>query len=381
MTLPRLYGHQEPFRAVSRSALAGSLPQSLLVHGPAGIGKERFSLRLGQLLLCDAPTPGGPCEECRACRLAIRLEHPDLHWFFPLPRPTGTTTPDKLREKLAELRAEELAARRADPLHQPAFDKPPGYFVATVHGILEQAALRPAWGRRKLFVLGDADLTVPQESSPEAANALLKLLEEPPPDTVLILTSHRPGALLPTILSRVLPVRLRPLADAEVESFLREVGGADPTRAARVARLALGSVARAISLLAGEGCEEGVEQGRALLAAALSERPLDRLAAAHQQSPFGGRSEELAVQLDGLELWLRDLLAVRAGHPEGVHNRAGTRFLERVARDPQLNPEGVATAARRVERARELCFGNVNPQLVIANLLTEVAADLKAIRR
>ena len=68
--------------------------------------------------------------------------------------------------------------------------------------------MRPSVGSRKVFVVGDAEAMVPQESSPEAANAFLKLLEEPPADTTLILTSSNPGALLPTIKSRVLPIRL-----------------------------------------------------------------------------------------------------------------------------------------------------------------------------
>ena len=76
--------------------------------------------------------------------------------------------------------------------------------------------------RRKVFVIGDAERMVAQEGSDQAANAFLKLLEEPPEDTTIILTSSEPGALLPTIRSRVVAVRVPPLSGAEVSAFLAD---------------------------------------------------------------------------------------------------------------------------------------------------------------
>jgi DNA polymerase-3 subunit delta' len=226
VSLAPLHGHERVRRALASALKRGRLAQSLLIHGQAGIGKERLGLWLGQLLLCDAPGDE-PCGQCSSCRTAARLEHPDLHWFFPLPRPDATS-PERLREKLEEARAEELQARRANPAHVPSFEKPPAYYVAAMQTVQEAAVRRPAAGHRKVFVFGDAERMVPQESSPEAANALLKLLEEPPADTTLILTSSVPDELLPTIRSRVLPVRLLPLAREEVAAYLTAYADAPP---------------------------------------------------------------------------------------------------------------------------------------------------------
>src|SRR6185312_8445305 len=76
--------------------------------------------------------------------------------------------------------------------------------------------------KRKVFVIGDAERMVPQEGSDAAANAFLKLLEEPPANTTLVLTSSEPGALLPTIRSRVVAVRVPPISDSAVEEFLAD---------------------------------------------------------------------------------------------------------------------------------------------------------------
>src|SRR5690606_22025395 len=109
--------------------------------------------------------------------------------------------------------------------------------------------VRPAMGRRKVFVVGDAELMVPQESSPEAANAFLKLLEEPPDDTTVVVTSAHPGGLLPTILSRVLAIRAAPIAPEEVQAYLIEELGTAADEAERVAGMARGAIGRALRLL------------------------------------------------------------------------------------------------------------------------------------
>src|SRR6185503_7927917 len=97
-------------------------------------------------------------------------------------------------------------------------------FITTTQALVQTATMAPAMGRRKVLVVGDAERMVAQEGSDQAANAFLKLLEEPPADTTVILTSSEPGALLPTIRSRVVAVRVGPLGDEEVLAFL-----ADPT--------------------------------------------------------------------------------------------------------------------------------------------------------
>lgn len=379
MPLIPLQGHQQMRAALATAVRDGDLPHSLLVHGPEGIGKERFGLWLAQRIVCDAPdAETEPCGLCLPCRFVERLEHPDVHWFFPLPRPDASG-PDRLREKLEESRATELQARRKDPFHLPAYERAPAYFLAAVRTLQELAGNRPAMGSRKVFVVGDAEAMVPQESSQEAANAFLKLLEEPPADTTLILTSSTPGALLPTIRSRVLPVRLLPLAAEEVADFLARRKGMDEAEAADVAALSGGAIGRALRLLpAGGGpgpLERRRQAGRALLMAAVADASAARLAAALAEAPTGGRGEFTAT-LESLSAWLRDLMAAATGAPEHVVNAADVAMLSQVVRRRDIHPLGVGRAVDRVHRAVELASGNVNPQLILADLLRGVRADL-----
>jgi DNA polymerase III subunit delta' len=376
--LPPLYGHEPQRTALLRAHRAGALAQSLLLHGPAGIGKERFAHWIAALILCPTPTDVGPCGRCRSCRSVDRLEHPDVHWFFPVSRPEGAT-PEKLREKLEEARGTELAARRADPVRVPTFERPPAHYLQSILTLQRLASLRPSVGDRKVFVVGDADAMVPQESSQEAANAFLKLLEEPPADTTLILTSSIPGALLPTIVSRVLPVRLLPLGPDTVAAFLeRECGIAAPVASALAAG-SEGSVGRALRLR--DGGPEGALRaeraaGRALLEAALSDDGAARFAAANGTAPAGARGD-FTGKLAALALALRDLMAISAGSEDTLRcdgkELAGMR---RMATSSDATPEGAARAILHVQEAQRLAGGNVNPQLILVVLLRRIRGEL-----
>jgi DNA polymerase-3 subunit delta' len=374
MPLPPVYGHADALAMLAAASREGNLSQSLLVHGPAGIGKERVALWLAQLVMCEQPQPDGrPCGTCRSCRDIDRLEHPDVHWFFPLPRPDAAT-PEKLRDKLEEARGVELVARRANPQHVPSYEKAPAYFMGTIQNLQRLAGMKPSVGSRKVFVVGDAEAMVPQESSPEAANAFLKLLEEPPADTTLILTSSNPGALLPTIKSRVLPIRLLRLSLDEVRDFLVRETKMPEAEAASLASISEGAIGRALRLMPGAGGAGTLQRlrdtGRDLLTAALAESEAARFAAANAVAPAGARGE-FSGTLEALALWLRDLMAVAAGAPDSVAYAAGgdEALLRKLASRPGVRPEGVARAILHVQEAQEMAGGNVNPQLILADLL------------
>src|SRR2546426_12820085 len=124
---------------------------------------------------------------------------------------TGVGDADKQVDLVADALAEEMAARREQPLYGP----PAGlasHPVASVRLLLRRLALTPAMGKRKVFIVGDAERLIPQLGTEVAANALLKALEEPPADSVIIITAADPNALLPTIVSRVVLVRMARIA-------------------------------------------------------------------------------------------------------------------------------------------------------------------------
>lgn len=218
---PAFRGHEGLRDALRRAMERDALPATLLVHGAPGCGKQSLALWIARTALCAGDAR--PCDACKSCRAALRLEHADVHWYFPLPRPKGASNPARLADALEEARHARLAELREQPLRRGGGAEVVGIYLAAVRSIRGKAHKRPATGDQQYFVVGDAEHLVPQEASPEAANALLKLLEEPPDGSRFILTSSRPGALLDTIRSRALPVHLPRLPQAEVAADRKSV--------------------------------------------------------------------------------------------------------------------------------------------------------------
>lgn len=333
------------------------LPQMILITGPRGVGKQRFALWLAQAILCESGD-SRPCGRCRPCLQVLGLGHPDLHWVMPVLRPKASE-PDKQVEELAELVGEVVAERRQNPLYQPS-EGLAGHFVATARLLQRRAALTPAAGKKKVFLVAEAERLVPQESSPEAANALLKLLEEPSADTQFLLTTVDANRLLPTIRSRLVPLRLGRLTDAEVAKFLADKAGlAGNDLQSRVA-LAGGSIGRALAL--------GDDQAKANRAAeellkAITGSVEGRAERALKQGPWAARGDFTAM-LDALAESIGEATRAASGLPP---RRA---LPEPLARGRAV--EALVLAQRRVATAREAAQGNVNPQLLLATLADDL---------
>jgi DNA polymerase III subunit delta' len=326
-----LIGHERLKARLAALAQAGRLPSALLFVGRAGIGKQRLALWLGQRLLGTAAP----------ATWAESLMHPDLTWVFPRPRLKDSDAQaddvwDDVNGAIAERR--EAGWLYAPPSGSDAI------YVATVRALLGRMAMTPALGPRKVFVIGDAERMVPQEGAEAAANAFLKALEEPPADTTIILTSSAPDALLPTIRSRVVTVRVSPLTDAEMQEFLSHPSVRERIHAdARIADGAPGALLAAHDANASAGAASAMLDAAARGGAALYRVAL-RQGAAGARGAFAERLDALTTEL---------------------HSRARAAVANNKIDDARWAIDGV----RSVAQAKELIETNVNPQLITAVLL------------
>ena len=357
MPIVDLYGHEELRARLTHGVATNSLPASLLFHGPRGVGKQRLALWLAQLLLCE--NDPAPCGECRNCQYSRNLTHPDLHWYFPQPRPKDSDP--SLADVRDDYRDAILERANAHGLYAPPSGSE-GIYVATVRAIVQEASLSPAMARRKVFIIGDAERMVSQEGADQAANAFLKLLEEPSANTTIILTSSEPGALLPTIKSRTVGVRVTPLPEVHVRSFLADPqvsaaldrAGA-PKSANDRAQLAAGAPG---TLFGDDTRGRAMAAARKLLDAATAPHVSARHAAAMTVGGFGARGSFTDI-LDSITIILSERM--RAALHDGNEHRA----------------LAVSRAADLVGNARLRAGGNVNPQLLVAGLLRDLSVALR----
>lgn len=355
-TVP-LHGHEELRRVIRGAVARGSLPSSLLLHGPAGIGKQRLALWIAQLLLCERDA--GPCDQCKACKYVRDVTHPDLHWFFPRPRlKDSNASPSEIREDLRDAIAERM---EKSGLYAPP-EGTEGIFIASIRAIVQSASMAPAMGKRKIFIVGDAERMVAREGAEDAAGAFLKILEEPPADTTIILTSSEVGGLIPTIRSRVSGIRVAPLPESEMREFLaapqvRKALADEDLPASEEARVALANGAPG-RLFGGSAQADALEQAKKLLAAASGPRRAERIRVAMAQGASKARGS-YADSLGALSLLLHERLRV------AVKDADDGRALR------------LSRAITEVEKTRERTTGNANPQLLTAVLLKTIAPDLQ----
>jgi DNA polymerase III subunit delta' len=284
-------GHRNLLDLLARAAGRGSLPPSLILAGPEGVGKRMAALALAQLLNCQAPSatadPPDACGECASCRRIARGVHADV--LVLEPGDTGTIKIDQIREAV------------------------------------ERSAYRPFEGRRRVVIVDDADAMVP-----DAQNALLKTLEEPPPSSVFVLVTARPDMLLITVRSRCQRLRFGRLSPADVAGVLvREHDFAEgDARAAAAA--ADGSVGLAL-----EGGTEDVVAAREAAVGLLehvagTRDPRRRLAGAQALLGTGKRAadrQELTRRLQAVSSILRDVGVLVSGADDQALANADLRPL------------------------------------------------------
>jgi DNA polymerase-3 subunit delta' len=351
-----LYGHERLRERLAESGAAGTLPASLLFQGQRGVGKQRLALWLAELLLCTDQNP--PCGTCQACRYVRELTHPDLLWVFPRPR---LKEADADLAQVREDYAEAIAERAAEHGLYPAPSGSEGIFVTTVRALIQTAVMSPAIGTRKVLIVGDAERMVPQEGADMAANAFLKLLEEPPVNTTIILTTSEPGALLPTIRSRVISVRVPLVSDSAVRAFVenpivkKRLDTETRANTNERVRAAAGAPGR---LLNRRDVAKATVAARKIIDAATSSRRALLYSTALSQGSAGARGA-FTDTLDALV----DLL--------------GERVRDALHRDDKIAAASSSRAVDAVLRAQTQAGGNVNPQAITARLIRDLSATLK----
>lgn len=218
-------GHAAAIELLRRAVAADRVASVYLFAGPQGVGKDRVALALTQVLNCGARLPDGDaCGECAPCRKIASGAHPDL---LVLQR-------DR-REPLKEAEAERDRHKRREDI--PESELRQNLTVEQVEEVLARMPFRPHEGGSRVVVVREAERLLPQ-----AANKLLKTLEEPPRDTHFVLVTHRPSALLTTIRSRCQTVRFGLLDPSDVTSVLASL-----EVDASIAPLGDGSVGRALA--------------------------------------------------------------------------------------------------------------------------------------
>jgi DNA polymerase-3 subunit delta' len=318
----QIIGHDWAVALLRRAVATGRVAHAYLICGPPQIGKTRLALALAQALQCDQPDP--PCGGCASCLKIERSAHPDVRVVV------GEGVGGSL--KIDQIRA-----------------------------LQREAVLAPYEGRHRVYILRRMDL-----ATLEAANSLLKTLEEPPAHVVLVLTAVHAEMLPPTVVSRCQRLDLRPVPLPAVEAALHDRGVPAP-QAGLLARLSGGRVGWAFQAVQDPKLLQQRGQDLDQLVRLLSADRVERLDFAWKASrdPVWGQ--------DLIELWTtwwRDLLLLSGQSEDHVVNVDRGNELRRLARQsPWQNAWAVIRALQAASAQLE---ANVNARLAWEGLVLQL---------
>lgn len=342
-------GQEKAVELLRRSLRQGRLSHAYLLVGPEHVGKMTLALDLARAVNCDSAAP--PCGQCRSCQRIASGMHADVQ----------ALSVASVASVASGASGEQSARRRRTEIGRDS-----------IKDVIEMASLPPFEGKKKVFIIDGAE-----RMSAEAANTLLKTLEEPAATVLFVLLCSREQALLPTVASRCQRLELRPMAPEAVERLLAAGGTAAP-QATLLARLSAGCPGWALAAAGDEGVLAQRSQELSSLMGIPALSFAERLDLVAEWTRRFESREDLEAQLRLWLGWWRDLVLVKAGCPSAVTNvdceedlrHQGARFDIRDATE----------AAQAIRRVLDQLAMNVNLRLALEFLMLSIPRSEERVR-
>lgn len=323
MTFESIIGQDRPIRFLTQMLRKGTIPHALLFTGIDGIGKRKTALSLGMALNCPNPVDVSACGKCPSCHKILSGTHPD----------TMTIEPDGAFIKIDQVRT-----------------------------ISRELRFAPLEGRRRVVIIHDA-----QTMNLEASNAILKILEEPPGHTILILTASQTSDLLPTIVSRCQQVAFGPIPYEKVADALMDQRGMKRETATTLAMATKGSLGKALSV-----DEEKWAVWRANLLEQIASLSIRSIQAVFAFAlTLSGDKERLADALDMILTWFRDALMCKVS-PERVVNKDLMDRMLNASKGQSVRE--LLSKVEIVQSAQTSISRNANPRLVVEVMMMRLCS-------
>lgn len=319
----QVIGQDKILSLLDYSLRTNAIAHAYLLVGPRHVGKGTLAINLAQALNCDGPEV--PCGECRSCQRIREGKHADV-------TPIGLDSRTEIG-------------------------------IDDIRGLQHSANLPPYEGKCKVFIIDEAEYL-----STEAANSLLKILEEPPPRVVWLLLAAEEERLLPTVISRCQRLELKPVPSDRVQEVLIRSYNVDADKAKFLTQLCHGRLGWAVSALTNDDILEQRSQRIAKLVSLLTAGLEQRFAYAQElASQF---SQDRKAGADIVEAWLnwwRDLMLVKGGCKEAIINVDYETVLEEQARGLSLSE--IKEFLANLGLLQEAISKNVNPRLALEWLM------------
>ena len=361
-------GHEAEKDRLRRMADEDRIPNALLLEGPEGAGKLALARAFAQYIHCDNRSNGDSCGHCPSCRRHESFNSLETFYSFPVVKRKSakeTVSDDWLEEFKTFMTEDEYSSFENWLVKMDNINAQPQIFVEESKDIIRKLAFKARTDKYKLVIMW-----LPERLKEEAANRLLKIIEEPFADTRFILVSNNSRLILPTIFSRTQRLRIPAFDDGTVERILVSKG-IDADTAAQAARIAEGNVGRAFRLAAlDEERRNFLSLFAQLMRFAFARKVAELRVWATKDVPELGRETEMRF-IDYCSRLIRESFLMHLREDRILTMTSDERaFVERFF--PFINEKNVIEIINQFDRARRDIAANGNAKIVLFDLSVRI---------
>lgn len=367
---------QDRVKSVLKNIFAGGkISHAYIFYGTDGVGKDAAAVEFAKLLNCQSPVNGNEaCDKCNACIETDSFRFPLFNFVVALPTGKGESDDDanpleKIDKEDFKIYREEMDLKSKDKYHKVVIPKANEIRISSIRQIKKEIYFTGKAGKKKIFIISKADLMNIQSS-----NSLLKILEEPPGDSIIILTTSRLNSLLPTIIGRCQKIKFDSISKIQIKNYLKKkIIPISDKEADFYAELSEGSITKSLDI-AGKNFNELREKVMDMLSSLLTNK---YLRFSNDIDFVAGKKDKEKIKqfLVLLVIWFRDVLHTSAGNFDLVINKDKSERLKKFVNNFDSQNYRIISF---IEDAVKDVDSNVFPDLLLFNLMQKIKSGIKA---
>lgn len=384
MKFSEIVGSEALKKILAHNIDSGRIAHAQMFEGRAGYQSLSFALAYAQYLNCTSPIEGDACGVCNSCLKNSVLQHPDLHFVYPVGVPIG-----KKGKKEDFVSTDFIAVWRETVLKsipKGCFSETEWYRVSGIGGekgnsqgsigrseadyIMEQTRYSPIDGGFRVFILW-----LPERMNNSAANALLKLFEEPAEKTVFLFVSEQPQQVLPTIISRTQSITIPAVETDAIYHFLQENFHRDDATAKTIASVANGDIAEAVKMITAENAENAELEMFILLTRYCYTAKIDKILEWVDEFTLLNKEQQKKFFRESMDI-LRASFMVNLGAEQIAYCWGSEHdFVKNFHK--VINPKNIEPLVNEFERAFKELSQNGNARIVVTHFALSLISKLK----
>jgi DNA polymerase-3 subunit delta' len=366
-----IIGKENVIEKLKSAYKSGKVAHAYLFYGNEGTGKDAAAIEFAKLLNCKNPVNGSEaCGKCESCVKTSEFRSEYFHFICALPAGKAEQTDSDPIEKLAasdfEAFMEQIKIKAKNPYHRINIPGANNIRINSIRDLINKSYLSTSANYKKVFIISEAD-----KMKQEASNALLKVLEEPPKNSVLILTTSKLNALPQTVIGRCQCIHFEPLGEKHIKDKILSISEYKENytvdEITLASKLSFGSYSRTVELL-----ELGITEIRDTAIKFLISILKSEYAEINgiiRSTAVKNNKDKIKYFLFFLNIWFRDLLKVKYSDENSEPELANYDIKERLEKFIQNYPDtDIFSVIMTLEESEKYVTQNVQLQLILLNL-------------